>query len=65
MNDNPIIIESDLEENASSSSRRRVEPSLHSLPYVRRDFETKIASPIWDSETEKECLGSSFLREHY
>lgn len=52
MIDSPTIIESDSEGGASSSSRKRMEPELHSLPSTREDFFSKVISMIKDFKKE-------------
>lgn len=62
MNVNPIIIQSDLGDNGSSSLRRRMELSSHSLPYACTNLELKIAPLIGDFETEG-VSEDAFLRK--
>lgn len=52
MSDNPINIESDSEGDISSSSKRIMEPELHSLSSVNGDFKLETISLTDDSEIE-------------
>lgn len=59
MNDNPIVIESDLNDIVSSSLRRGMESELHSFSSVSGVFKSKIICLTDNSEMEGtlgECL---------